>query len=820
MVILGPARAVVLVAILLGLSRPAAAADRLSAAALTQRLDQAVLFVVARGQDKSGKPGISIGSGFLIANDLVLTNRHVVAEAPAGKVIVIHRTAGPLAASIIGTAGNAKDKSGDDFALLRIPPLRNATPLTLATTYPPLTQVVSAGFPGAVIDSDLAFQNLLRGKGVSAPNIVLTSGEISSIQSGLGAERVFHTATISQGNSGGPAVDRCGRVVAINTLGIAEPGEANRFIGLSTRALQAFLATQRVNPSLDASPCPEFDDRTAPAVVAPVPSATVAVTGIEAAVQAWLAAAQKRDGEAKAREETAARERALEAECKRAEDAERARVTAESEKAAREAEAEKRRADEARTRQEELERRQAAEEDERRIEAAVQAKLAEIRRQQELEEQQRRDAAEADRRRIAEAERERLQAEAEVARRLELERQQAEEEQRTRQAEQQRLANEQERERRIAEAVEARVAELQRRQAEEAAQQRLAAEATLARQTATSAAPAPDAPARPDISSEAPPRDDRGPSVAMVVPPRPEPEIDPIGRDYTVLRDVVVREQPSTQSNRLGVLATGETVRVVGRVRAGGWLQVERQARVLGYVAERALAEAGATPKATAQVAAAVPAPAAPTPPAAPAVSRAPATASAFLQEQVRKAQDMFGADKRADDRANIAAFRASILESAFDVRTMATFVLGAAGSRIGPETLAEFTAAFADYMVYAYWAHLRKAFGSRVDIRSARMQDGTRLTPITDWTKVPADKFVVVDVTVTDRDGQRTDVQWQAIRRGDDWRVVDVSASGVSLLRLHKDDIGSQLVRNGGDVRTVTIALRDKVRLLSRSPL
>ena len=69
------------------------------------------------------------------------------------------------------------------------------------------------------MQSDEAFARLLSGDAAAVPQVILTDGRINAIQSAASGMKIMpHSAAVSGGNSGGPLVDACGRVLGINTF--------------------------------------------------------------------------------------------------------------------------------------------------------------------------------------------------------------------------------------------------------------------------------------------------------------------------------------------------------------------------------------------------------------------------------------------------------------------------------------------------------------------------------------------------------------------------------------------------------------------------
>ena len=132
-----------------------------------------------------------MGSGFFISRRHVLSNAHVVGNA--GQAFLINKATGGV---LQATVRHRSADGGRDFALLELPADAAITPLEFAPGVERTQRVSAWGFPGAVTNDDPVVSVILE----RTPPLVV------------------HTATVSQGNSGGPLVNEQGQVVGINTF--------------------------------------------------------------------------------------------------------------------------------------------------------------------------------------------------------------------------------------------------------------------------------------------------------------------------------------------------------------------------------------------------------------------------------------------------------------------------------------------------------------------------------------------------------------------------------------------------------------------------
>ena len=209
-----------------------ARADPEDIAAASRSVVRVVVFPASGGDTPIGH-----GSGIVVAPDKVLTNAHVVAEEEydgAIRVVIVPSDGGEA------IAAEVMDRSPrNDLALIALNDGKRLTPATFFSG--PVgdgADVFAIGYPGGVdIAQGLNMSDVLRPQ---AP--VKTRGNISGGRSAKDFETLLHTAAIGGGNSGGPLVDGCGRVLGVNSFGsLSDGSDAEFFFAVAQREAAAFL---------------------------------------------------------------------------------------------------------------------------------------------------------------------------------------------------------------------------------------------------------------------------------------------------------------------------------------------------------------------------------------------------------------------------------------------------------------------------------------------------------------------------------------------------------------------------------------------------
>ncbi len=173
-----------------------------------EQVDRSIVWVVAPIDAKS----MQTGTGFAINHDgYVITNDHVVRGSK--ELFVLYKANeknNKRPAQVVWQS------QGYDLAILKAEGL-GIPPLAINLKKPRKTSKVSAaGFPGAARDYDHGvMDNLLESTWTQG--IVSRTLDSSWVKNGPEFTIIQHSADINGGNSGGPLLDDCGRVIGVNT---------------------------------------------------------------------------------------------------------------------------------------------------------------------------------------------------------------------------------------------------------------------------------------------------------------------------------------------------------------------------------------------------------------------------------------------------------------------------------------------------------------------------------------------------------------------------------------------------------------------------
>jgi serine protease Do len=218
---------------------------------LADLLDESTVLVLARRSGGSG-----FGTGFFVAPGLIATNLHVVGDPPAAEIWVTSKALDRVTRARLVARSQRIEIGEPDFALLRIDSAEAIGPLTLASPAERLQNVVAAGFPALIMDTDAGFRRLRAGDPGAVPEMAVSQGIVTARQSPSGVPLILHTASVSGGSSGGPLVDQCGRVVGMNTFIRTEQDQAARVnYALATDALATFLAGVGIDVTVASDLC-------------------------------------------------------------------------------------------------------------------------------------------------------------------------------------------------------------------------------------------------------------------------------------------------------------------------------------------------------------------------------------------------------------------------------------------------------------------------------------------------------------------------------------------------------------------------------------
>lgn len=211
-----------------------------------------VVRVVIIGTDGERVFPVSHGSGFAISPTRIVTNAHVVREAAQDDTLRI---------GVVPSDGD----EGSFAKIIAVSPRNDLALIEIVGTnlrLPPLTISGGDDQDGAEVSAVGYPMNVDRAQGLNMSDIfnsqppVKSRGFLSGARPSRQFDTILHTAPIGRGNSGGPLLDSCGRVLGVNSFGADSDGtDAEFYFAVSIRELLPFLRANKVNVRINSLPC-------------------------------------------------------------------------------------------------------------------------------------------------------------------------------------------------------------------------------------------------------------------------------------------------------------------------------------------------------------------------------------------------------------------------------------------------------------------------------------------------------------------------------------------------------------------------------------
>lgn len=164
----------------------------------------------------------------------------------------------------------------------------------------------------------------------------------------------------------------------------------------------------------------------------------------------------------------------------------------------------------------------------------------------------------------------------------------------------------------------------------------------------------------------------------------------------------------------------------------------------------------------------------------------------AFVHEGLRTVADKQLSAQARDDRF------ARILDEDFDFPRIARFVVGRRWAETSEQERQRFIKVFRQWAIQVYGGRLAGYSGETVKISGARPDSDTMTTVSSQVNRPGGAPPIKVD--------------WRVRRENNDYRVVDVSVEGVSMLLTQREEFASVIERGGGTVAGLTKTLEQKI--------
>lgn len=150
--------------------------------------------------------------------------------------------------------------------------------------------------------------------------------------------------------------------------------------------------------------------------------------------------------------------------------------------------------------------------------------------------------------------------------------------------------------------------------------------------------------------------------------------------------------------------------------------------------------------------------------------------------------------------KERIERFR-KLLHDSFDVPVIGRWVLGRYWDRASKDEQDEYMRLFEDLIVVTYVDRFAEYTGESLKVGESSMLEPT---------------VAVVKSEITQSVGEPVRVEWRLRAPGGNLKIVDVLVNGTSMSVTQRSDFGSVINRNGGEIKGLLTALRDRTKSLN----
>jgi phospholipid transport system substrate-binding protein len=133
-----------------------------------------------------------------------------------------------------------------------------------------------------------------------------------------------------------------------------------------------------------------------------------------------------------------------------------------------------------------------------------------------------------------------------------------------------------------------------------------------------------------------------------------------------------------------------------------------------------------------------------------------------------------------------------------FDVPSLSRSVAGLYWRSASEQQRRDFVRAYEDYVVRIYGQRFEEYRGTSFTVLKSRSEG-------------PDGAFI--ESQIARPAGPPARIDWRLKKDGDDWKIIDVSVAGISMVVTQRDEFGAVMQRHGGQLEGLTTILREKVK-------